>query len=180
MVKIAIIIAFRNFRDEEYFIPSEILKRADYEVVVGSNGEKGGLAQGTLGGEVEINVNIKDVATNDFTGVVFVGGPGALKNLDNEESYKLAKKFYAEKKLVAAICVAPVILAKAGILEGKKATVWSSPLDKKTVKTLQEKGAGCSGESVVADGNIITANGPAAAEEFGKKILEYLSKNILN
>jgi protease I len=67
-----------------------------------------------------------------------------------------------------------VILAKAGVLKDKKATVWTSSLDRGPVKILKENGAEFVNEKVVRDGKIITANGPAAATEFGEKILENL------
>jgi len=66
-------------------------------------------------------------------------------------------------------------LAKAGTLEGKKAAVWSSPLDKSAVKILKENGADYQKDSLVVDGKIITANGPGAAKEFGQKIVEGLT-----
>ena len=72
-------------------------------------------------------------------------------------------------KIIAAICIAPVTLANAGILNGKKATVFPSGKN-----DLIRNGAKYTGDSVTVDGNIITANGPMAAEAFGKKIVEML------
>jgi len=70
--------------------------------------------------------------------------------------------------------ISPVILAKAGALKGKKATVWSSPLDRSPIKILEAQGAEFVDEKVVWDGNIITGNGPDAAREFGKTIADAL------
>ncbi|PIR71487.1 MAG: hypothetical protein COU43_02395, partial [Candidatus Nealsonbacteria bacterium CG10_big_fil_rev_8_21_14_0_10_37_25] len=77
-------------------------------------------------------------------------------------------------KVLASICISPVILAKAGVLKGKKATVWSSPMDKVPVRILEENEAIYQDKSVVADGKIVTANGPAAAEKFAKAIITAL------
>jgi protease I len=66
-------------------------------------------------------------------------------------------------------------LAKAGVLKGKKATVWSSSLDRGPVKILKENGVIYEDKDVVQDGKIITANGPGAAEEFGQKLAEALT-----
>jgi len=121
-----------------------------------------------------VDLLVSEVNPAEFDGVVFVGGPGCLKHLDNEDSYRLAKETLSEGKILAAICISPVILAKAGVLEGKKATVWSSPLEKKPIETLKENGATYQEENVVTDENIITANGPAAAQEFGQTILKLL------
>jgi len=103
--------------------------------------------------------------------VIFIGGPGCLKNLDNEDSYKIAREAVSQDKVLGAICIAPTILAKAGVLSGKKATVWTNPMDKSAVKILKDNGAVFEQKSVVADGKIITGSGHEAAEEFGMKIV---------
>jgi len=173
MKKVLFVIAKTDFRDEEYFIPKSILEK-EFIVETASNGNKGEIALGFLGGEANIDVNIKDVNVDEYDAIIFVGGAGALKNLDNEDSYKLIKEAIEKNKLLCAICIAPTILAKAGVLKEKKATVWHSDLDKSPIKVLEENGAIFIDEDVVEDGNIITANGPKAAEKFGQKILEKL------
>ena len=171
--KIAMIIAFRDFRDEEYFVPKEILEAAGVEIKTVSN--KMGTAIGADGGDVKVDLLVSEINPADFDAVVFIGGPGCLENLDNENSYKVARETVFQNKVLASICISPVILAKAGVLEGKKATVWSSPLDRGPVKILKENGAIYQDEMVVVDGKIITGNGPGAAEEFGKAIVEVLT-----
>lgn len=170
--KIVMVIGFKDFRDEEYFVPKEILEKAGAEVETASN--KIGEAMGTDGGQAPVDYLIEDVDLNNFDAVVFVGGPGCLVNLDNENSYNLIKQTVAKDKLLAAICVSPAILAKAGVLKGKQATVWSSSLDKSAVKILQDNGAIYKPENVVTDGKIITANGPDAAREFAEAIIKIL------
>ncbi|MDI6591528.1 MAG: DJ-1/PfpI family protein [Patescibacteria group bacterium] len=172
--KIVFIVAFRDFRDEEYFRPKEILERAGAEIKTAST--KIGQAIGADGGEVKVDLTLEDLKVSDFEAVVFIGGPGAIKYLDNEKSYRIAKETVKINKVLAAICISPTILAKAGVLKGKKATVWSSPLDKSPVKILKENGAIYQDELVVVDGKIITGNGPAAAEKFGMKIVEALTE----
>jgi len=173
MKKILFVLAKQDFRDEEYFIPKDILEK-EFEVKIASNGDKGEIALGFLGGEAKIDLNIKDVNVDDYSVIIFVGGAGALKNLDNEDSYRIIKEAVQKNKLLCAICIAPTILAKAGVLKNKKATVWHSDLDKFPIKILEENGAIFVDEDVVEDENLITANGPKAAEKFGKKILEKL------
>ena len=172
--KIVIILAFRDFRDEEYFVPKEILQGAGAEVKTASN--QMGTAIGADGADVEVNLLISEINIIDFDAVIFIGGPGCLENLDNEESYQVAKETVSQNKVLASICISPVILAKAGVLEGKKAAVWSSPLDRGPVKILENNGAIYQDKPVVVDGKIITGNGPAAAREFGGKIIELLTK----
>lgn len=170
--KAVMIIAFRDFRDAEYFVPKEILEKGGILVKTASNRE--GTALGADGGEADVDLLLEKINPEEFDAVIFVGGPGCLKNLDNEISYKLARETLEKGKILGAICIAPVILAKAGVLKDKKATVWTSTLDKSPAKILKENGAEYLQEKVVQDGNLITAEGPKAAEDFGKKILENL------
>jgi len=169
MKKVAIIIAFKDFRDEEYFIPRHALEGAGAEIKVVS--DELGMASGVDGGEIEVEIKLSDLNVSDFDAVVFVGGPGALEHLDNEDSYRIVKDVIAQDKVLAAICISSTILAKAGVLQDKKATVWTSPLDKNPKKVLERGGAEYQDKDVVVDDKIITANGPRAAKEFGEAIL---------
>lgn len=170
--KALMVIAFKDFRDVEYFVPKEILEKEGVSIKTASNKE--GMAIGADGGQVKVDFEISQINPDDFDVVIFVGGPGCLKNLDNENSYELIRKTIDKGKILAAICIAPVILAKAGVLRGKKATVWTSTFDKTGEKILKENGADYLKENVVTDGKIITASGPAVAENFGKEILKIL------
>lgn len=172
--KAVMVIAFRNFRDAEYFVPRQILEKAGVEVKTAS--KKFGLAMGAEGGDVTVDLLVKDIKPADFDALIFVGGPGCLESLDNEQSYRLAKDAVLSNKILAAICIAPLILANAGVLGGKRATVWSAPLDKKQIKFLEERGAIYMPRPVALDGKIVTADGPGAAAEFGEKIVELLTK----
>ena len=171
-IKIAIIVAYKDFRDEEYFVPRGIFDEAGATVMVVS--DEIGTAQGADGGDINVDIDLKDLDVSGFDAIVFIGGPGALNHLDNEDSYKIAKDVIAQNKILAAICVSPAILAKAGVLSGKKATVWTSPLDKSAKNILEQNGAIYLDESVVQDKNIITANGPNAAKDFANKIVDAL------
>lgn len=171
--KVAMIIAFTDFRDEEYFVPKEILKKAGIKVITASNAQ--GTAQGVNGGEASVNISLDELKVEDYHGIVFIGGPGCLKNLDNQLSYQVVQAAVKQNKVLAAICISPVILAKAGVLKDKKATVWSSSLDRNPVKALQENEAIYQEENVVIDGKIITGNGPAAGQKFAQAIVEALT-----
>ena len=78
-----------------------------------------------------------------------------------------------EGKLVAAICAAPIVLAEAGIVEGKNITSYPGFED-------ELKGCNYKEEKVVVDGNIITSRGPATAMEFAYKLLEVLGNKTYN
>lgn len=172
--KLVMIIAFRDFRDEEYFVPKEIFETA--RAIVTTASTQKGKAVGTDGGEAEVDLLVSQINPFHYEAVIFIGGPGCLSELDNEDSYKVAQETISQNKVLAAICVSPVILAKAGVLEGKKATVWSSLMDKSSIKILEENGAIYQNEPVVTDGNIITGNGPGAAQKFGATVVEVLTE----
>ena len=168
------IIARKDFRDEEYFIPLEIFQKAGAEVTTASS--KPGVTLGVLGGEAEATLDIKNIKAEDFDAVVFVGGNGAQEYFENEEAHRIAREFNDAKKIVGAICIAPVILAKAGILEGRTAAVWSSAMDKTGPKALLQGKCVVSKNSVEVSDNIITANGREASEEFAREIVENIPR----
>ena len=135
-----------------------------------------GTAIGSNGGEAKIDETIDNLDVSDFDAVVFSGGAGCLKYLDNETSYKIAEETLEKNKILGAICISPVILANSGVLSGKKATVWSSVMDKSPVRVLKEHGAEFVDQPVVVDGDIVTGNGPGAAKEFAETIVNLLTK----
>jgi len=172
--KVAIIVAFRDFRDAEFFLPKEILEKAGAEITTVST--KLGVAIGADGGDVEVDVLLEDLNPADFDGIAFIGGPGCLKYLDNENSYRVARGVVKQNKVLGSICISPVILAKAGVLSGKKATVWSSLMDRGPVRALEEGEAIYEEKPVVVDGRLVTASGPQSAQEFGEKLIEALTR----
>ena len=170
--KIALIIAFKDFRDEEYFIPMQSFNGAGFETVTASTSL--GTALGAYGGEANVDTLIEGLDAKEFDAIVFVGGGGSIKHLEDPNFHTIAKKAVENGKVLGAICFAPAILAKAGVLSGRKATVWSNPMDRSTIKILEKSGAEYINNDVVTDGNIITANGPDAAEKFSEEIISNL------
>ena len=166
------IIAPENFQEKEFSEPKEIFEEEGFEVVVASKFVK--VAKGMTGREVEVDLSLEQVKTEDYGAVVFIGGIGAVRYQKDDEALRIAKE---SKNILAAICIAPTILACAGVLDGRKATVWNK--DRKQGKVLESKGADFVDEAVVVEGLLITGNGPMAAKEFGKKIVETLKKKGL-
>jgi len=170
--KIAMVIAFRDFRDEEYFVPKQTLESAG--AIVKTVSTSLGKAIGKLGGEANVDILLSDLNVSDYDAVLFVGGPGAFNYIEDKRAHQIARETVENEKILGAICIAPAILAKAGVLDGKRATVWSSLMDKSAVKILKENGAEYEDRSVVVDGKIVTASGPQSAKEFAQKIIELL------
>lgn len=166
--RILFIISFKDFRDEELSIPSKILEDEDAEIEIAST--KKGIAKGMLGMSVVVDKTLEEVNVDEYDAIVFVGGSGTLTYLwGNELAANIAAEAFAKGKVVAAICLAPGVLAEAGILEGKSATSYVTARSK-----LEAAGAIWVDQPVVQDGNIITAQGPEAAHEFGEIIKEAL------
>lgn len=171
VMKALMIIAPENFRDEELFHTKEELENAGIEVTVASKtpGEKTGM----LGGKAMAEIALSDVDVSNYDAVVFVGGSGAQVYYTDDEALNIAKEAYKQGKVLGAICIAPGILAKAGVIKGKKATIWDGG-DGTFKSIVEEGGATYTGEDVTVDGKIVTANGPHAARKFGKTIASML------
>jgi protease I len=165
--KVVMIIAPENFRDEELFEPQKILTEKGVEVKIASASLE--TAKGMLGAEVNPDMLISDIKPEEWDAIILVGGTGASKYWDDASVHSILNEAVKLNKIVGAICIAPVTCANAGILAGKHATVYESEAGK-----LRDKGAVYSGASVQKDGNIITANGPPAAKEFGNAIAQAL------
>lgn len=167
--KVLLIIAPNGFRDEEFLRPKEILEKANAKVVVASKGVT--RAVGMFGTIANVDIDISKVDVKEYDAIVFVGGVGSSIYFNDPVALKIAKDAYEQGKVVAAICIAPSILANAGILSGKSATSFPSEAN-----NLRAKGAKYTGELVTVDGKIITAKGPEAASRFGETIAKALSK----
>lgn len=162
------IIASQQFRDEELLVPKAYFEENGYTVTIASSSLQP--SKGMLGAVVQPQILLKEVKVEDYAVVIFVGGYGANEYWDNPLAHKVAQKTLEAGKILAAICIAPVTLARAGLLKGKKATVWNSEGNQ-----LKEHGALLSFQDVVQDGKIITASGPEAAQQFAKTIMGSLN-----
>jgi len=172
MKKAALIITFNNFQDQEYFLTKQVLESGGVEVLTFS--EQSGVARGSYGGEVKVDGIFEDLDIFEYDAVVFIGGGGASEFIENSVCHKICRNAVGKNKVLSGICIAPAILAKSGVLKGKKATVWTSPMDKSAIKILKEGGAYYTNTDVETDGRIITADGPQSAEKFGKAILNLI------
>jgi protease I len=165
--RVLAVIAFRLFRDEELLVPREILEEAGIGVTVASSSL--GAAAGKLGARVEVGVLLGEAKAAEYDAVLFVGGPGSKGFWDDPAAHRLARDFFKAGKLVCAICSAPIILARAGLLEGRLATCFEADRAE-----LERGGATYTGAEVTLDGRFVTANAVTAAEAFAHTIVERL------
>ena len=171
MAKVLIIVAHEGFKDGECLVPKEYFEGKGIEVAIAST-EKGE-ATGTGGGKVDATLDLDEVNAADYDAVIFVGGQGTPSVRKEDKALEIARSAAERGKVLAAICWASTILAKAGVLEGKKATVWlgnDPEYGMGTNQVLEKYGATYVKEGVVVDGKIVTADGAANAEGFAKEI----------
>jgi protease I len=166
--KVLMVIAHKTFRDEEYDKPRRVLEAGGVDITVASSAL--GEATGRFGMTAPVDILVKDAAEPDYDAIVFIGGGGSREYFDDPAAHKLARDFDAAGKVVAAICIAPHTLAAAGVLAGKRVTSFESEKE-----ALIKYGVDYTGSPVEIDGRIITADGPEAAEEFGKAVLEAIT-----
>ena len=151
-----------GFEEVEALAPLDILRRANADVLtVGVTGE---YVKGAHDIIVKADIALDDVKPEKIDAVILPGGLGGTNNMDNCAEVKNLVQYAADnKKLVCAICAAPSILGKMGLLDGKKATCYPGFED-------TFKGGKYLKQSVVKCENFITSDGMGSAYKFGFEI----------
>lgn len=171
-ISVALVIASNGYQPVEYAISKKILEQAGFMVTIVS--DKQGTSVASDGSTTHAEIEIDNVNVDHYDAIILIGGPGAMDHLDNSKSYKILKSAYQAKKIVAAICISSRILAKSGVLKGKRATGWDD--DEELAEVFKENQVIYEHRPVVIDHNLITAIGPSVAHEFAVKIVEALSR----
>ena len=166
--KAVLIVGRENFRDEELFETRRVLTQAGVKTVVAST--KIGAIRGMLGRLAEATILMKDIVVNDYDAVIFIGGSGATEYFNSRLAWNIARETVQKRKILGAICIAPAVLANAGLLKGVRSTSFLSERDR-----LQRSGALYTGVPVERDGLIITGSGPMASVQFGRAIADALA-----
>jgi protease I len=169
MADILLIVA-NDFQDAELDGTKSALENAGFSTEIASFIKSPRSMQGKI---INSDLLLKDVNVSKYKAIAFIGGPGAEAYFNDTTALGIAKKSFEQGKIVAAICIAPVILANAGILKGKNATVWDSGSGE-IINKIEAKGAIFQNQAVVQDGRSITANDPSAAKKFGEAIARAL------
>lgn len=157
-----------GFEEIEAITVIDILRRADIEVIVA--GLKTGLVEGAHKILVQPDISLDEINTGELNGIILPGGFPGYVNLEKDDRVlSMVRQMDREGKYVAAICCAPSVLLKAGILQGRRATV--SPSGKAKVAAC----ARYSEDRVVMDGKLITSQSPGTAMEFALKLVKVLA-----
>jgi len=147
----------------------DLLRRAKINVVTASLGPVAVTA--SRGVHLVADTELDEVIYNDFDIVILPGGlPGATNLNSDPRIHAILKRLYQNGKALAAICAAPLVLANAGLLDGKTATFYPGALNiDDWPNTL------FSGDAVVVDDRVLTSRGPGTAMDFALAIIEYLT-----
>ncbi len=145
----------------------DLLRRAGIEVVTA--GLKPGIVTASRGVQLVPDISLDVALQDDYDMVVLPGGmPGAAHLKDDARIIDLLQKMAAADKYTAAICAAPMVLAAAGVLDGKRATSYPGFLDALPGVTV-------SAGTVVQDGRVLTSRGPGTAMDFALALIEALA-----
>ena len=158
-----------GFEDLEAVTIVDLLRRAGIAVVTA--GLEPGLVLGSRGTRIQPDATLDDALAQDYDLVALPGGlPGADHLRDDARIQALLKKMAAAGKHTAAICAAPMALAAAGLLDGRRATAYPGVLDGLDLPTTTKRG-----DAVVVDGKVVTSRGPGTAMDFALTLVELMA-----
>jgi protease I len=172
-LKVIMIRAPQYYCDEELFHIRAALEKKSIGLVVASTSTAEALGE-RLGVKIKADMAIQEVDIEEFVGVVIGSGTGCKASLWQDENLrKIVKLAHARNKFIAAGCNAPVVLARAGILKERRATVF--PNDE-NIMELKNAAAVYKNEPLVVDGNIITSRDLMALKDFAGAIVNTFTK----
>lgn len=164
-----LILPSKMFNEIEYTTIKNGLEKSGFKVFIASDAQS--LCVGKNEMKVRPDVSIYNIHESNFLAIVFIGGSGVKDYWNNKELHNYANEFHKAGKLVTAICSAPVILARAGLLNNIEAVCY--PDDK---IELEKEGAIYLDQPVVISENIITGRDANAALDFVSAIISKLNK----
>jgi 4-methyl-5(b-hydroxyethyl)-thiazole monophosphate biosynthesis len=164
----ALVLLAEGFEEIEALTVVDILRRAGIDVTAASLAE--GPVEGAHGIKVIPDVVLDRINPGDFDALVLPGGfPGFVNLGEDARVLEIIKQMDQARKWVAAICGAPSVLIKAGIMAGRRATVSPSGRQQMEVAAIY------SPERVVVDGNLVTSQAPGTSMEFALQLVELLA-----
>ncbi len=166
---VAVFVPHDLFRDDEFERIVRTLERANFSVAVVSSDTTA--AQGIDGLLLKPERLLKEITPDEFAALVLVNGSGIAPYWKDTVLQERCRRFADAGRLVAAIELAPLVLARAGVLKGKSATVFPH---RYAINILKEHSARHKFQPVVVDGNIITAARAEHTAAFARAIVRKL------
>jgi protease I len=164
--KVLMVIPHTQFRDEEFFEAKKFLE--DEGAMVGVASSTVRACRGVKGGAAQADIAIAEAKADDYAGIVLCGGTSVPDFFWNDKKlHELVAAMAAAGKVVAAICLSTVVLAKAKLLAGREATVYWLP---QAIEELKTAGATYVPETLLIHNNIILAEGPPDSQRFGQAV----------
>lgn len=164
---VLIFLPAKDFNEQEYIVVTNKLLKSNYKVFVVSDSPF--ICVGSNGLKVKNDVQLYNVHEENFAGLILIGGKGTRNYWNNKNLHLVSSKFNNKRKVIGAICSAPIILAKAGILKNR-ATCF---IDDK--KELEREGIEYKNVNVYTEDKIVTGQNPISSEEFIDTFLAQLS-----
>ncbi|MBR2632777.1 MAG: DJ-1/PfpI family protein [Lentisphaeria bacterium] len=166
MSNILVILA-PGFEEIEAVAPADIWKRLGFKVTIAGLDDM--QVTGAHGIVIETDALLDEVMDLDFDAVFLPGGmPGSTNLRDDERVCALVKTMADSGKITSAICAAPMVLSKCGVLKNHRFTMYPGMSD-----FLADGDTPCA-DSAVADGSVVTGKGPGAVFDFAAKVAQQL------
>lgn len=159
-----------GFEETEYIAVRDVLIREAIEVdSVSLTGDKLLTANHNTIIGADLVFGKQSISVDDYDGIFIPGGLIGVENLDKSLEFdNLINEFVANNKFIAAICAAPILLAKRGILKDKEAVCYP---DKKFINVLNDNGAIYNSEKpFITSGKVSTAKDFETSLLFGYEI----------
>ena len=170
--RVLLIVPPTQFREEEVFEPKRILEKEGADLVVASTNAR--ICHGTRAGVIEATLGMEDASAASFDAIVLAGGLSVPNFFWKDEKLaELVTEMSEAGKIIAAISLSTVVLAKAKLLEGREATVYYMP---EALDELKTGGATYVEKKLIVDGNLIMAEGPGAVSSFTSAIVSALAE----
>lgn len=149
---VALFLPRQFFADDEYEALSTALARQGFTVTVTSIDTAAAISTGRV--IIRPDRSLAALPADSFAALILVGGPGMVLHWDDSLLHARCREFAAAGRPVAALGIAPIALARAGVLVGRRAAVFQ---DRNARQMLTKAGARFSFRQLVVDGPFITA-----------------------
>lgn len=162
-----LVLLANGFEEVEALFPVDLLRRAG--LTVKTVGISGKVAEGSHGIRVECDITPDEIDYNDVEAVILPGGLPGTENLDKSAvTNKLLDTVMRRGGHIGAICAAPSVLGRRGLLKNKRATCYPG-FERELFGADRTRN-----DAVSTDGNITTARSVGVAKEFAKELVRVL------